>query len=218
MNLQELTQLVSLGEGKFIEFKRQVPKPERIAKEIIAIANTNGGRLLLGVGDDGTIVGVRDAEEEEYALRQALNEHCDPPVEFTTVRIPVTTKREVILVNVPESQKKPHFLVNGATNGRRSAYVRVDDKSVEASKEAVRLMRAEHLSEGVVFEFGEKEQMLMRYLDHYGRISVAQFAGLANVPIRIASQTLVLLTRANVLRLHTGLKEDYFTLAYAPSE
>ena len=79
-------------------------------------------------------------------------------------------------------------------------------------------LRAEHLSEGVVFEFGEKEQMLMRYLDYYGRISVAQFAGLANVPLRIASQTLVLLTRANVLRLHTGLKEDYFTLAYAPSE
>lgn len=218
MNLQELTQLVSLGEGKFIEFKRQVPSPERIAKEIIAIANTHGGRLLLGVGDDGSIVGVRDAEEEEFALRQALNLHCDPLVEFKTVRIPITAKREVILVNVPESRKKPHFLVDGTTNGRRSAYVRVDDKSVEASREAVRLMRAEQRSEGVVFEFGEKEQKLMRYLDHYGRISVEQFAGLANVPLRSASQTLVLLTRANVLRLHTGLKEDYFTLAYAPSD
>ena len=55
MTLQELNQLASLGEGPSLEFKRKVPRPERIAKEVIAFANTRGGRLLLGVDDDGTI-------------------------------------------------------------------------------------------------------------------------------------------------------------------
>jgi sulfite reductase beta subunit-like hemoprotein len=56
--------------------------------------------------------------------------------------------------------------------------------------------------------------MLMRYLDNYGRITVKQFASLANISDRSASRTLVLLTRANVLRLHADHRHDYFTLAY----
>jgi predicted HTH transcriptional regulator len=57
MTLRELEQLVELGEGISLEFKRRVPQPERIAKEIVALANTNGGRIVLGVSDDGTIEG-----------------------------------------------------------------------------------------------------------------------------------------------------------------
>lgn len=214
MNLQELTQLVSLGEGRQLEFKRRVPRAERIAKEVIAMANTDGGRLLLGVDDDGSIVGVRDAEEEEFALRAALMAHCDPPVDVATERIPITGRRDVIVVSVPSSGAKPHFLANFGENGDRTAYVRVGEMSVEASREAVRLMKNSGQSENVLFEFGEKEQMLMRYLDKYGRITVSQFAKLANIPARAASHTLVLLTRADILRLHAGERADYFTLAY----
>lgn len=212
MTLQELSQLASLGEGLRLEFKRRVPRPERFAKEIIALANTRGGRVLVGVDDDGTLAGVRDAEEEEYALRQALQGRCDPPVEIVTERVPVSRRRNVILVTVPESKQKPHFLVDGHGT-RPAAYVRVKDMSIEASREAVRLMREEQRERDVLFEFGENEQMLLRYLDGYGRITVRQFARLAGIPRRRASQTLVLLTRANVLRLHPDLGGDYFTLA-----
>lgn len=214
MTLQELTQLASLGEGRHLEFKRRVPRAERIAKEVIALANTGGGRLLLGVDDDGAIVGVRDAEEEEFALKEALGTHCEPPIRFSTERVPVSRRRDVIVVSVPSSEKRPHYLSNGTEEARRTAYVRVRDMSVEASKEAVRLMRKRDAADDVLFEFGEKEQMLMRYLDKYGRITVGQFAALADIPPRRASHTLVLLTRANVLRLHPDDQSDYFTLAY----
>jgi len=89
----------------------------------------------------------------------------------------------------------------------------VEDKSVEASREVVALMRGEE-ADSVRFEFGDKELMLMRYLDAYGQITVRQFATLADIPRRRASATLVLLTRANVLRLHPDDRQDYFTLAY----
>ena len=213
MTLRELSQLVTLGEGQHLEFKKRVPAPERITKEVIAFANTGGGRLLLGIDDDGAVVGVKDVAEEEYALQQALTRHSDPPVAFTTERIAITKKRNVIVVYVPISAHKPHFLINHP-NGARTAYVRVEDMSVEASPEAVRLMKARQHPEDVLFEFGEKEQTLMRYLDSYGRISVAQFASLVNISLHEASHTLVLLTRANILYLHSDPKEDYFTLAY----
>ncbi|QXD15344.1 ATP-binding protein [Rhodocaloribacter litoris] len=213
MTLRELTRLVALGEGPRLEFKRRVPHPARMAKEIVAFANTNGGHLLLGVADDGTILGVRDAGEEEFSLRQALERHCTPAVSIQVERIEVTRRRDVIVVHVPESAAKPHFVVN---NGQASAtaYVRVADMSVEASAEKVQLMRAERSPAGVQFTFGEKELLLMRYLEQYGRITVAQFAQLAHLTPHRASQTLVLMTRAGVLLLHTNPGEDYFTLAY----
>ena len=215
MKQDELSRLVQLGEGLTLEFKTKVPRAERIAKEVIAFANTSGGRLLLGVDDDGTIKGVKDSVEEEFSLREALAAHCDPPVAFTTEHIPISNKRNVILVKVPSSKTKPHLLVSENQEASGTAYIRVEDMSVEASREHVRLMRAQQKEDDVVFEFGEKEKVLMRYLENYGRITVAQFAKLVNIPSRRASHTLVLLTKANVLRLHPDSKTDYFTLAYA---
>ncbi len=213
MELEDLKRLVALGEGYHIEFKRKVPRPDRIAKEIIAFANSGGGKLLLGVDDDGSILGVRDAEEEEFSLRQALGYHCDPEVHVEVEYVPISRKRDVVIIHVPESPQKPHFLIDEERHKRRIAYVRVRDKSIEASREAVRMMRYEHDPRDVKFEFGAKEQLLLRYLERFERITVAQFARLANISRRRASQTLVLLARANILRLHTHEKADYFTLA-----
>jgi len=218
MTLRELKQLVSLGEGVSLEFKHRVPRAERIAKEVIALANTHGGRILLGVSDDGTISGVDDASEEEFVLRRALDMHCIPQAEYTTERIVVAPRRDVILVTVPESQSKPHHLVDGPdadpTRGDGTAYVRVEEMSVEASEESVRMMREANDVEGVTFEFGETESLLMRYLDDYGRVTVRQFAQLADISPERASQTLVSMTKADLLQLHADRKEDYFTLNY----
>lgn len=214
MTLQELTQLASLGESANLEFKRKVPRPTRIAKELIAFANTHGGRLLLGVDDDGVVVGLRDVEEEEFVLRRAMDSYSDPVVDFTVERVPVAHRRDVIIVHVPESSTKPHFLISPENGRERTAYLRVNDKSVEASKEALRLMRKNDAKNSVTFEFGDKELMLMRYLDDYGKITVKQFARIANISRGHASKTLVLLAKANVLRLHADHRHDYFTLAY----
>jgi predicted HTH transcriptional regulator len=216
MNLHDLKRYVSFGEGFYIEFKRRSPQPERIAKEVIAFANARGGKLFVGVDDDGTIRGVKDAEEERFSFRQALDAHCDPPVEVSIIAVPIARRREVIVVDVPESPDKPHYLFGATTgNGKtRTAYVRVADQSIEASREAIRLMKHERDPKDVRFEFGEKERTLMRYLDRHEQITVDAFARLVDIPRRRASQTLVLLAKADLLRLHPDERADYFTLAY----
>lgn len=86
--------------------------------------------------------------------------------------------------------------------------------SVEASPEAVQLMREEKNARGATFEFGENEMLLMRYLEDYARVTVDQFARMAGISPERASETLVALAKANILRLQADREEDYFTLAY----
>lgn len=216
MTVRELEQLVALGEGISLEFKRRVPRPERIAKEIVALANTNGGRIVLGVGDDGTITGVGDAAEEEFLLRQATTAHCTPPVEYRTERIVVGDRNDVVVVTVPESTQKPHFVVDDPPpeNGEGTAYVRVEERSIEASDDTVNRLEDQGPDEAVTFEFGETESLLMRYLDDYGRITVPELAQLADISPEQASQTLLRLTRADLLHLNAAEEGDYFTLNY----
>lgn len=215
MTEDELSQLVALGEGAYLEFKHRVPAPERIAREVIALANTHGGRLVIGVNDDGTIVGVKDAAEEEFVLRRAVEQYIDPPVLYETERVRISNTRDVIVVLVRESKRKPHFLGPARDGEPRPSYVRVEHMSVEASEEVIEYLREADVEEGVTFAFGEREQMLMRYIDQYGRITVDQFADMAGCARHEAMQTLIRLTRADILRIHPDERADFFTLAYS---
>lgn len=213
MTHSDLERLVTAGEGEYVEFKQRVPTDERIVKEVIALANTSGGKLLLGVSDDGSIAGVRDPVEERFVLERALDRHCEPEVEYTIALIRGQDGKEVLVVDVPESREKPHFLVEGQGTDR-TAYVRIDDKSVEASREVLEMMGEEERSDAVRIEFGENERKLMRYLDQYERITVDQYARLVDISPNSASEILVHLTKINVLSLHANEKDDFFTLAY----
>jgi predicted HTH transcriptional regulator len=220
MDVSDLRRLVALGEGPHLEFKYRVPRPDRIAREVIALANSGGGKVLLGVDDDGALVGLKDTEEELYALRDALDTHCEPPVRLRIEGVRVSRRREVLVIDVPASADKPHFLVEteNGRDGKRTAYVRVGHESIEASREAVSLMKAARRPRDVRFTFGDKEQQLMKYLERYERITVREYARLAALPLWKASKTLVLLAEAKVLRLHPESGEDYFTVAYEAKE
>lgn len=215
MTLDDIKRLVARGEGRHLEFKRRVPEPERLAKEVVAFANSGGGHLLLGVDDDGTIVGVKDSEEEEFSLREALDMHIRPTLLWGSERIRVTGKRDVILVTVPDSPKKPHFIVMNLEDGSGPSYVRVEDMSVEASPESIALMQHEHSAEGARFEFGEKELLLMRYLEQYSRVTVEGFAQIADLDRDQAGKLLVTLTRAGVLDQHREARGEFYMIHYA---
>ncbi len=64
----ELLEIISNGENSGVEFKRDDIRPEQLAKEVVAMANFQGGRLLLGVEDDGTITGIQREDLEEWVM------------------------------------------------------------------------------------------------------------------------------------------------------
>ncbi len=214
MTIEEIKRIVARGEGRHVEFKRRVPEPTRLAREVVAFANSGGGRLLVGVDDDGTILGVKDSAEEEFSLSQALGMNCRPRVPWKSERVPVSNKRDVILVTVRDSPRKPHFIVVNEEDGSGPAYVRVKDMSLEASPESVSLMKSWHYSDDVQFEFGKNELLLMRYLEQYGRVTVERFAQMADLQTAIAGELLVTLTRAGVLNQFREEGGDYYMIHY----
>ena len=70
--VQQLRLLVSHGEGASLEFKRKATFPEKIVREMIAFANTKGGILLIGIGDDGSLAGLKHPEDELHVMTEAL--------------------------------------------------------------------------------------------------------------------------------------------------
>lgn len=215
MNYRDIDALIEDGEGFEIEFKRKVSKPEKIARTLIAFANTQGGTMLFGVDDDKTVVGVGSEKEEIELIRMAGSYFADPPVAMDIEVVPYKGM-DVIMVSVDESEVKPHELVRDETQeGETRVYIRVKDKTVAASKEVVRILRSEHPDAAPLrIAIGENERRLFEHLDANERITVKEFARLVNISNRRASRSLIQLVRASVLRVHTNEKEDYFTRAF----
>jgi len=215
----ELYDLIESGEGPDVEFKRQFSSPEKIAREIIAFANTKGGYLLFGVDDDGTVVGVRSEKSELEEIEHAAQFMIEPPVEIITENVHAGRGLDIVLVRVPESNNKPHVLIEYDSSGRRAkeqpklGFVRYEDKSVQASREVMNVMRGER-PEGppLRISIGYNEKVLFEYLNRHGKITVAEFADLVNISRRRASKILVNLVRAGTILLHTFEKTEFFTL------
>lgn len=212
MDTHDVLNLIEEGEGFRVEFKRLVTSPEKIAKSMIAFANTKGGSILFGVDDDGKIVGVESEKTEVELLEEAGSHYCDPPITPHLEIIPFNGK-DVIVATVQESNHKPHQYV-GEDSGEPRVYIRVNDKSVLASKEVVRILRDERPDgEPLQLSIGENERRLFHYLEEHERITLKQFCHLVNISERRASRILVKLVRAGAIRIHTLEKEDFFTLA-----
>jgi len=211
MNIHDIKMLIEEGEGFELEFKRKVSSPKKIAKTLSSFANTKGGIVLFGVDDDGSIVGVESEKSELDLIEESAQLYCDPPI-FVTFKIVPQNRRDVIAVFVEESEKKPHYVVDD--DGERKVFIRVNDNTVIASKEVVKVLRDELPGKPpLTLTIGENEKRLFEYLENHPRITVTEYSVHINVSIRRASRILTTLVRAGVIRIHTLEKTDYFTLA-----
>jgi hypothetical protein len=212
MELRLLKELVKKGEGEHVEFKLKCNHPEKIVREVVAFANTGGGKLFVGVGDDKTIKGLKDVEEDEYTLMKAIDKWIIPKINFKKERIPVTLDRDVLVLTIPKSIDKPHYVVDDS--GNRQAYIRLDDKSIQASREMREIMRRGRGERDVRLQYGEKEQKLMKLLGEKESVTVDLFAAFAGIPRKIASNTLVVMVLARILEVHPSEMLDKFTMSY----
>ena len=118
MNRKELDNLITLGESQTLEFKKSVTK--ELGKEICAFANSSGGKVLIGVADNGNIHPLSDMNRLSSDIQNHAR-NCEPPIS-----IMVETTSQIIMIHVPSSQDKPHasrgifYIREGASSQRMS--------------------------------------------------------------------------------------------------
>jgi hypothetical protein len=204
----ELKKLVSRGEGLHLEFKRKAAHPEKIVREMIAFANTEGGTLLVGVGDDGSLAGIKFPEDDAYVIRKAIDEFCKPTLPFEETLIPLS--RDFILrYDIPKGDNRPYYLIDAAQ--KKETFIRNKDMSVKASREMKEIIRRSTSNKGVRFMFGDHEKKLMEYLEVAKKISLNEFKILTGLNRIKAAKKLILLVLANVLSITPTEKGDIYT-------
>jgi predicted HTH transcriptional regulator len=210
-HVQNLKKLVAQGEGQNLEFKRKASHPEKIVREMIAFANSSGGILLLGIGDDGSIPGLKYPEGESHVVHEALK-HSKPSLVITETFIPIGDSRTVIQYEIAESDKKPHSLnITGCT---KDVYIRVADKSIKASREVKEIVRRAQRKKDIRFHYGEHETLLMKYLEEKPSITLKEFVQISRLKKFYASKKLIILVLADVLKISPHEKGDIYSLAF----
>ncbi|MBI3917897.1 MAG: putative DNA binding domain-containing protein [Betaproteobacteria bacterium] len=140
----ELTEIIEIGENSGVEFKRDDIHPDQLAKELVALLNLNGGRVLLGVDDDKTISGLtRSIQDAETWVMNVCRNNIQPPV-IPYWEVFDLGGMSVAVVTVPaDSPDKPYKARRG---NAWITYVRVGTTSRDATREEeARLYQAAHL-------------------------------------------------------------------------
>lgn len=213
MTINELKRRVAGGEDLYTEFKRKLPEWEKLIREVVAFANTKGGWLLIGVDDDGSIPGIRDAREIEEVVDLRLNEYCRPAPVYEMESLPLSAKKAVVIIHVMKSTTKPHYALDAPDAKGGTVLVRIADNSVKCSREKLELLKFEGRERNIKVELGEKEGVLMKYLESKPFITAREFMKAAGISSQVASRTLVHLCKARVLQLEPQVEgPDRFRL------
>ncbi|MEW6617908.1 MAG: RNA-binding domain-containing protein [bacterium] len=136
--MNELRERILKGEDLHTDFKEKLTDNEELAKSIVCFANTDGGQIIIGVRDNGEIVGL-EREELDETIRKiddvAFN-RCEPPCTVVTESL-VVVEKNIIIVNVPKGDQRPY------RTGRGLYYIRSANRCRQAGRqELLRLFQA----------------------------------------------------------------------------
>src|ERR1039457_5694817 len=135
MTKTELLEIITNKENSGVEFKRDDVRPEQIAREIVAMANLKGGKLILGVEDDGSITGLTksSAQCERWVMDTVFGRYISPPI------IPyyeeVQSEQGIVaVISIDEGTTKPYAVLQ---NQRPDIYIRIGSTNQLASREQI---------------------------------------------------------------------------------
>lgn len=209
MTLHHIFQLIAKGESETLDFKKTISSASKIAKTMVSFANHKGGRLLVGVNDNGTVSGTR-SEEDKYMLDLAAGFYCKPELKLELVEWEVGDKT-IIEAIIPEGDHKPYYAKD--EDGKWWVHIRVKDKSLLASKVVVDVLKRNTQKQDTLIQYTKHEEGLLRYLGEHDRITMKGLCHLLNISRWRAQRMLINLVSAGVIRNHTTEKEEFFTLS-----
>lgn len=183
--------MLNNGENSGVEFKRDDVRPEQLAKEIVALLNFQGGYVLLGVEDDGSVSGIARPDLEHWLMDTVFGRYVHPMVLPFFEEVVLDEGKRVGVISLTPGVAKPYVVRNC---NREEIYIRVGSTSRLASREQqARLFESGGLSHAEVLPVNGTS---LRDLDQ---------ARLADYLVNIAGDMEIPATEQDWLQRLTGL-------------
>lgn len=191
-----IARLIEEGEHEHQDFKFAISDARKIARSISAFANRDGGRLLVGVKDNGVVAGVRN-EEDIFVIEQAAEMYCRPPQEIRVTAFKAEEEKTVLRIEIDRAQRRPVLVMEA--DGSAHAYYRVKDENISATPLMVRAWEAASSeTEGVLISLSESESRLAGMIAD-GPVTLEEFMLAAKVSRSTAEDIVVRLHTMNLL-------------------
>lgn len=202
-------EIIKQGEGLTIEFKRIIDSPYKIAKTISSFANTSGGVLLVGIGNDGALLGVSSELNELQKLERAAGKLVETPlhIRFSTESL---DGKKILRVEIDESPDKPHYALN--EKNQRIIYIRIKDKSVPIPK---LLIQGEGDADTEKLLATRHVKSLISYLKSTDTVTARAFSRIINTSEKRAERMLNDLAAKQILLKVNKVKPETFSLKWS---
>ena len=201
-------ELIAQGEHQQLDFKFEINDARKIARTLSAFANTDGGKLLIGVKDNGKIAGIR-TEEEYHMIEAAAQMYCKPELIFESRKWNILGKT-ILEVTIGESSHRP--CLAQSDDGKWLAYVRVDDQNIRANGVLLKVWRKEKRKKGILIKYSKTEEVLLDYLEESDDISLSKFCRISKISRQQGEEVLAKLISLDILEIRISEKGAVYSL------
>lgn len=184
--MQYIRELIAAGESQTLEFKFELNSARRISQTISAFSNAQGGTLLIGVKDNGSIAGIR-LDEEIYVLEAAASMYCKPPVELKIKQHNLEGK-QILEVKIAESTEKP--VLSEFEPENQKAWIRFGASNRMASPVHLNLWKLSSTNSSKPAYFTDKQQLILKILNDKKWLSLNQLCRMSKLPRNTVVQAL----------------------------
>ncbi len=200
-----IKELIAQGEHQQLDYKFEISDSRKLARTVVAFSNTDGGKLLIGVKDNGHIAGIR-SEEEFYMIEAAANLYSKPAVKFKATTWNEQDKT-ILEINVPKGKETYYALDD---NNLWKAYIRVDDQNFLANNVLLKVWDKKRKQSKTLIKYTNDEKFLLDYLKDNQTITFSKFCRLAKINKYRAERILVNFVYLNIIEIQfTGTQTFY---------
>ena len=190
--------LIRQGEHQQLDFKHSITDSKKIARSLAAFANTDGGKLLVGVRDNGSIAGVK-SDEEFYMVQGAADLYCKPAMEFET-KVWEVEGKTVLEVTIPKINADQLFAAPNK-DGVFRVYIRVNDENLIVNNIYLKAWQKRKFGKGILVRYDEPEKLLFDYLLENESITFSKYRKLANLSKYKTEKILINLIVLNIIEI-----------------
>lgn len=201
--------LILEGEHQTLDFKHSITDSKKIARSLAAFANTEGGRLLVGVRDNGSIAGMK-SEEEYYMIQAAADLYCKPSVGFES-KVHKFEGKSILEVEIPKLESDK-LVTAPNKEGKYKVYIRVNDQNLIVNNIYLKAWNKKRFGKGVLIRYSNEERVLFEYLEKNQEISLSRFCKISGLSKFKAEKVLINLIVLDLVKINFSENSTLYSL------